>query len=67
MAKQTLLEIGDGPEGIHIYTDEDRGVVDWAETFPPVYIDISMWRVNAHFGPFTLRSIHEQLVNRLSP
>ena len=37
---KTLLEVGDGPEGIAIYTSEDEGIVDWSSTEPTVYIEI---------------------------
>lgn len=28
--KHVLLSVGDGPEGIEIFTSEDMAVIDWA-------------------------------------
>jgi hypothetical protein len=61
----SLLAVGDGPEGISIYTDDDRGVVDWSQTYPAVYVHVAINGASAHFGPFTLESIYNQLKERL--
>lgn len=63
--RQVLLEVADGPEGILIYTDEDRGVVDWAESFPALYCTVAVNGAWVRLGPFQLHSIYEQLVERL--
>lgn len=63
--KQILLDVGDGPEGITIYTSDDEGVVDWAGSFPAVYITISINGAFAKFGPFSLKGIHDQIKSAL--
>jgi hypothetical protein len=63
--KVFLLDVGDGPEGIQIYTSEEEGVVDWSQTFPPVYLEATLWGARVKLGPFTLGSIHTQLKERL--
>ena len=60
--KKVLLSVGDGPEGIEIYTSEERAVVDWASDIPALYVDVSLNNVTAHFGPFWLsKALIEQL------
>lgn len=63
---EVFLDIGDGPEGFKIYTDDNRGVVDWSPTFPPVYVDISINGMSATVGPFTLASIYKQLKEKFN-
>lgn len=62
--KHILLEVGDGPEGIQIYTSDDEGI-DWACTYPPVYIVTSLWGAQVKLGPFTLPGIYNQLKDKL--
>jgi hypothetical protein len=64
--REILLDVGDGPEGITIYTDPDKGAVDWSGHEKPLYIEVSMWGASASFGPFDLDSIRQQLVEKLS-
>jgi hypothetical protein len=59
------LSVGDGPEGIEIYTSEERGVVDWSSTFPAVYVHVAMNGVAVNLGPFRLPAIYDQLAERL--
>jgi hypothetical protein len=40
--KKVLLSAGDGPDGIEIYTSEDRAAVDWAHDIPALYVDINL-------------------------
>jgi len=65
--REFLLEIGDGSDGIEIYTSEDEAVVDWATDIPALYLTVSCGMlVNAKFGPFPLsRSLIEQLREKL--
>lgn len=64
--KQVRLVIGDGPEGVEIFTSEERAIVDWAKDIPARYIKVSMMDASAQFGPFTLsKTLIEQLVARL--
>lgn len=63
--KKILLDVGDGPEGITIYTSDDEGVVDWAGSFPALYITISIMGADAKFGPFSLASIHNGIKSAL--
>ena len=63
--KQILLDVGDGPEGIQIYTSEEEGIVNWAGSFPAVYIVASLWGANFKLGPFTLGSIYTQLREKI--
>lgn len=64
--KKRLLYVADGPECIEIYTSEDQGVCDMAQTFPALYLRVSMNEAAAQFGPFTLRSIHEGVEKALA-
>lgn len=63
--KTTLLFAADGPECIEIYTDDDRGVVDWAPSFPALYIDVSINGARGHFGPFTLGKVYQDIKDAL--
>lgn len=63
---QILLSVADGPEAIEIYTSEDEGVVDWSPSFPAVYLQVNMDGMRFKCGPFTLGSIHAQLMEQLS-
>jgi hypothetical protein len=65
--KVILLEAADGPEGIEIYTDDEEGIVDWACTFPSVYVNISINGAMAKFGPFTLPKIYKDIEKAVSP
>ena len=60
-----LLDVGDGPEGITIYTSENEGTIDWSQTFPALYVDISINGAYAHFGPFSLKSIYESVKKQI--
>jgi len=57
--RKTLLDVKDGPEGIHIYTSEEDAIVDFSEDIPGLYIDVAINGACSKFGPFTLRSIRE--------
>lgn len=66
--KTVLLAIGDGPEGIEIYTSDQEGVIDWAATLPALYVSVTINGAMAHFGPFVLSKsliaqLNMQLVN----
>ena len=63
--RKILLEVGDGPEGITIYTDSDEGMVDWCGLDEPMYVLVSLWGANAKFGPFTLDTIRQGVVKAL--
>ena len=65
--KTVLLSVGDGPDGIEIFTSEDKAVVDWAHDIPALYINISCGMTSAaQFGPFSLsKSLIAQLKERL--
>jgi hypothetical protein len=63
--KTILLSVGDGPEGIEIYTSEDEGVIDWSSTFPAVYLTASLNGASVKLGPFTMGSIYKQLLSCL--
>lgn len=62
--KRVLLQVGDGPEGIEIYTSEEEGVVDWAEHLPGLYVVVTLDGAYVKLGPFHLRSLQEQLAER---
>ena len=64
--ENVLLDIADGPEGIEIYTSEDEGIIDCSNTFPAVYIVVTMYGAMSKFGPFTLKSIYEKLEKALN-
>ena len=63
--KEVLLEVADGPEGIMIYIDDDRGVIDWAQSFPALYCSVAINGAWVRMGPFQLPSIYRQLIERL--
>lgn len=65
--KQVLLNVGDGPEGITIYTSEDQGIIDWSPSWPALYIEISINGASSKFGPFTLPAIHNGIKSALNP
>jgi len=52
--KKILFEIGDGPEGITVWTDEDRASVDWADDLSALYVSVSINGAYSQFGPFQL-------------
>ncbi len=62
--RTVLLDVHDGPEGIKIYTDDDRGVIDWSNSFPAVYLEVSINGAFAKFGPFSLDAIYRQLAQQ---
>jgi len=56
--RKYLLNVGDGPEGLAIYTSEDEDAVNWLEN--GVYVEFS--NCNSYFkGTLTLRYIYEIL------
>jgi len=64
--KKVLLSVGDGPEGIEIYTSENRAITDWATNIPALYVSVSVNDAQAGFGPFTLsETLIAQLEERL--
>ena len=63
--KNILLRSFDGPEGIEIYTDDDRGVIDWAQSFPALYVTVCINGASAQFGPFQLGSTYESLKRQI--
>ena len=62
---EVLLEVGDGPEGIKIYTSEEEGVVDWANSFPALYIEVSVQGAYVKLGPFQCFETYRQLMEKL--
>ena len=65
--RHVLLDASDGPEGIKIYVSEEEGVVDWSETFPAVYVEISLQGASFRCGPFQMREIHDKLMRQIRP
>lgn len=65
MSKIILLEVSDGPEGIEIYADNDRGIIDWSDTFPAIYITVDIQGAHTRMGPFQLKGIFEGLKHML--
>ena len=59
--KRILLSVADGPEGIELYLSEHEAVSDWAPHTPALYLVASTHDTHIKMGPFTLRSIQEQL------
>jgi hypothetical protein len=60
--RQILLSVGEGPEGIQIFTSDDRGVVDWSSTFPAMYLYASVNGASVLLGPFQMKTIYDQLL-----
>ena len=51
--KRVLLSVGDGPDGIELYTSEEDAVVDWARSVPSLYMTASCGMYGfVKFGPF---------------
>lgn len=65
--KKILLNASDGPEGIEIYTSEDRAVVDWAAHSPALYVQVNINGAMTHMGPFALDSIRTQVEEAVNP
>lgn len=63
--KEILLEVGDGPEGITIYTSEEEAIVDWADHVPALYIQASLNGAYVKLGPFMLKSVRDEVVRKL--
>jgi hypothetical protein len=63
--RKVLLDASDGPEGILIYTSEEQGVCDWSETFPALYVEVSIAGARTHLGPFQLSTILLSLRSQL--
>lgn len=63
--KNVLLSVADGPEHIEIYTSEEEGVVDWASSFPAVYLTATVQGVSIKLGPFELPEIYKQLKEQI--
>ena len=60
VVREVLLDVKDGPEGIKIWRDDERGVVDWHDG-PAVYIEVAVQDAQVRLGPFQLATIYEQL------
>jgi len=61
--RKYLLNVGDGPEGLAIYTSEDEDIVNWNEG--AVYVEFS--DINTYFkGTLTLRKVCEGIKAALS-
>lgn len=60
-----LFESADGPEGLHIYTSEDRAVVDWGTDIPGLYIEAAVNGAYVKLGPFHMKKIRQALEERL--
>lgn len=58
--KKIIFDSGDGPEGICVYTSEDEGAVDWADTIPAVYIEIANYTTS-----FKIRLTMQKVVDDL--
>ena len=63
--KKVWLSVADGPESIEIYTDGEKGVVDWSPQDPALYLTATLNGASVKLGPFTLRTIYEGLVSQL--
>lgn len=59
-----LLNIGDGPEGILIYTSEDEGSIDHSNKFPAMYMEVAIHGAAMKFGPFQT-TLYDQLIVQL--
>jgi hypothetical protein len=57
--RKILLEVGDGPEGITIYTSDEEAIRDWGRDIPGLYIQASIMGADFKIGPFQLKSIRE--------
>jgi hypothetical protein len=57
--KKVLLEVGDGPESISIYTSDERGVVDWSPDLPALYLEATTQDTHVRLGPFQLSTIRK--------
>jgi hypothetical protein len=64
--KKVLMSVSDGPEGIELYTSEERAVVDWSSEVPALYADVALQGAHFHVGPFQLitKRVEEELSAR---
>ncbi len=62
--KKVILEAGDGPDGITLYTSENEGVVDWADSLPALYLTASVNGASVKLGPF-IKGVRDQVLERL--
>jgi hypothetical protein len=60
--KQILLQVGDGPDGITIYTSDDESIHSWVEN--GVFVEVSTFSGTCRMGPM-LSSIAQQLKDLL--
>lgn len=60
-----LFEAKDGPEGIEVFVDDERGIVDWSSAYPAVYVRIANNGAYCEMGPFQLHTIYKQLYAQL--
>ena len=63
--KKIIFDTGDGPEGICVYTSEDEGAVDWADTTPAVYIEIGNYNTSFKIR-LTMQKVVDDLLAALS-
>lgn len=63
--KVVLIHAGFGQEVIELYTSQDRGVTDDAETFPAVYLAAAVDGACFRLGPFRNPEIYAQLAKAL--
>lgn len=57
--RKILLDAGDGPDGLTIYTSEEEAIVDWAASSPAMYITVAVQGGYAKFGPFLPRVLEQ--------
>jgi hypothetical protein len=63
--KAVLLDVGDGPDGIQLYTSEDEAIATWAAGVPALFLIAQGMGAYVKLGPFLPRVL-EQLRNALA-
>ena len=63
--KRILLSVGNGLEGITIYTSDNEGVIDWCSSLPALYLEASVQGATVKLGPFFCSSIRESITQAL--
>jgi hypothetical protein len=64
--RRVLFESADGPDGICLYTSEERSAVDFSGDFPSLYLEVAVMGAHVTIGPFmkSIRLDLEAALNR---
>jgi hypothetical protein len=60
-----LLDVGDGPESILIYTSTYEAMRDHGNDIPGLYLEVSLNGCSVNLGPFQVPSIRQAVEKAL--